>query len=63
MEGPLLDTNQAAIINNVYSQLMKESEVFGLTLLWDGAKTMSDPFTNMMAVGAHDEAGLFDIAD
>ena len=63
MVGTLLDTNLTTISNKINIQLMKDSEGFGLSIFGDGATTLRTPFTNMLAAGVHDEAGLLDIDD
>ena len=62
VSNPLIGTYHTTTSDNFYSQLLKESEVFGLTIFGDGAKMLQTSFTNMLKVGVHDEAGLIRIA-
>ena len=61
--GPLLDTNHATVSNKIDEQLLKNLEVYGLTIFGDGATILRTPLINILAAGVHNEAGLLDIAN
>ena len=63
MTGPLLDENHDTISNKIDHQLIKESEMFRLTMFGDGDTTLRAPFINKLTAGVHDEAALLDIDD
>lgn len=43
--------------------LLKQADVFGLTIFGDGATITTSPLTNLMASGVHEPAALLDVVD
>jgi hypothetical protein len=59
----LLKLNYDARQRSIVAKLRIDKEIFGLTLLGDGATVHKMPFINMLGSGVHLPAGVLEIVD
>jgi hypothetical protein len=61
--GPLLKLNYDAYMEKNEQQLLKQADIYGVTLHGDGATVRKKPLTNILAAGVHMPAFVLEIAD
>ena len=63
ISGDLLKLNFESVQKSCCDELLKDADIFGLSLYGDGATVKRTPFINVMASGVNQHAGVLEIHD